>query len=350
MRVLLVGHDFDFSAGDGISRYSLEMYKGLRRYAEVSTIATGKLPRPARALLNINVSDADIVHLMYPDVAKVNKGKAKMVTTWHDLRMFNKYLEEGQYRVKPKLVERFNIANSIIRKWTLENYKASDGIVFNSSQTQKELKDYLSSQKVYDAGKIYAVTPLGVDAAFLRTKPWDGDRKDFVYMGSIHLRHKNLSGLLHIFNKIAAKHDVRLHIFTFSPNAQKLLSESMKGLGNLSSSNVILHYRVQDAVVSRYLQTAVAYLQLSKHEGLGMSIFAALACGTNVMVLKDSVMPREATKYVMRLSPDGVVRKASQMAENPRPAPKKAISYARSFTWERTVGETLALYRKVLAK
>ena len=171
MRVLLIGHDFDFSAGDGISRYSLEMYKGLSRYAEVKTIATGKLPRPARALLNISVRDADIVHLMYPDVAKVSKGKAKMVTTWHDLRMFNKYLEEGQYKVKPKLVERFNIANSIIRNWTIDNYRASDGLVFNSSQTQKELKSYLTSQKVYDPKKVSAVTTLGVDTAFLRTRP-----------------------------------------------------------------------------------------------------------------------------------------------------------------------------------
>ncbi len=348
MRVLLVGHDFDFSAGDGISRYSLEMYKGLSKHADVRTIATGKLPRPARALFNINVKDADIVHLMYPDVARVNKGRAKMVTTWHDLRMFHKYLEEGQYKVKPRLIERFNIANSIIRKWTIDNYKASDGLVFNSSQTQKELKGYLASQKVYDARKASAVTTLGVDSTFLRTRPWDGDRKDFVYMGSIHLRHKNLSGLLHVFNKIAAKHDVRLHIFTFSPDAQKLLSDNMKGLGNLSTNNVILHYRVQDAVVSRYLQTAVAYLQLTKHEGLGMSIFAALACGTNVMVLKNSVMPREATKYVMRLSADDVARKAGQMAENPKPAPKKAIEYARSFTWERTVKETLAIYKKLL--
>ncbi len=350
MKVLLVGHDFDFSSGDGISRYSLEIFKGLKKYVDVETIATGKMPRPARALFNLNVKDADIVHLMYPNVAKVNKGTAKMVVTWHDLRVFNKYLEEGQYRVQPKLVERFNIANSIIKRWTIENYKATDAIVLNSSQTQKELQAYLSAHNEYDANKKYMVTPLGVDLAFLRTRVWDGERRDFVYMGSIHFRHKNLTGLLHVFNKIAEKSDAKLHIFTFSPDAQNILTTTMKAFKNLSTSNVILHYRAGDAVVSRYLETAVAYLQLTKHEGLGMSIFAALATGTNVMVLKDSVMPKEATKYAIKLSADEIPKKASEMMDHWKPAPQKAINYARSFTWENTVKQTLDVYKKLLAK
>ena len=350
MKVLLVGHDFDFSAGDGISRYSHELYRGLSQYANVDTISTSTLPRPVRALFSINVKNYDIVHLMYPNVARVKKGKAKMVTTWHDLRVFDKYLESGQYRVKPKLIERLNIANSIIKRWTLQNYSDTDAVLLNSSQTRRELHGYLQAHKLYNAKKLYTITSLGVDPDFLKAKVWNGKRSDFAYMGSIHFRHKNLPGLLRIFDKIAGRCDANLHIFTFSPNSGELLKRELAECKNLSYKNVFLHPKAPDKEIARYLPKLSAYLQLSKHEGLGMSVLAALAMGTNVLMLKDSVIPRETTKYSIRLGEAKLVDKAVELAKNPRPAPRNAIEYARSFTWERTAKETLAVYSKILQK
>lgn len=348
MRVLMIGHDFDFSAGDGISRYSAEIYKGVSRKASTKTIATGKMPRPIRALYPLSVKDVDIVHLMYPDVMKVNKGKARMVSMWHDLRMLNKYSERSQQRYRPKLSERFGIASSIVRRWSTGNYRQSDAAIFNSSQTLKELRAYLAGRGLYDSGKIHAVIPLGVDPAFLRARIWDGERKDFAYIGSIHLRHKNLPGLLRVFEKIAAGSDSRLHVFTSSTDAQKILKAHMRYHKGLSERNVLLHFHASDAVVARYLQTLAGYLHLSRYEGQGVPILEALASGTNVLTLKGSVIPKETTRYAFKGTESEIVAKALQLASSSKPASKQAVEYARGFTWERTVHETLKVYRQTL--
>jgi glycosyltransferase involved in cell wall biosynthesis len=350
MRVLIVGHDFDFSAGDGISRYSYEIYNGIRKYADVRTIATGRLPRPVRAFMKIKARNVDIVHLMYPDAAKVDKGKARMLIMWHDLRLFSKYSAENQYRYKPRLSERLNIASSLIRKWGYENYLSSDADLFNSSQSMSELKDYFSARKAYDRRKLYRITPLGVEKTFLDSKLWKGRRKDFAYIGSIHLKHKNLQGLLSIFDKVAASSDSKLHIFTSSPGAQELLDEKIKHFENLSERNVVLHIRASDSEIAGYLPKLAAYLQLTKHEGQGIPILEAMAAGTNAITLKDATIPSEICKYAIRVSEDKAAVTLLRLAGKPTPAPKKAIDYARSFTWEKTVSETLKAYRSILSK
>jgi glycosyltransferase involved in cell wall biosynthesis len=350
MRVLMVGHDFDFSAGDGISRYSYEIYNGIRKHADVKTIATGRLPRPVRAFMKINARNVDIIHLMYPDAARVDKGKARMIIMWHDLRLFSKYSAESQYRYKPRISERLNIASSLIRKWGYENYLSSDADLFNSSQTMNELKDYFSAKRAYDSKKLYGITPLGVEKTFLDSKLWKGRRNDFAYVGSIHLKHKNLQGLLRIFNKVAESSSSRLHIFTSSPNAQELLTEQMKHFGNLSKRNVVLHVRASDSEIAGYLPKLAAYLQLTKHEGQGIPILEAIATGTNAITLKDATIPYEIRKYAIRVSEDKAAATLLKLARNPTPAPKRAIDYARSFTWEKMVRETIDAYRKLLAK
>ncbi len=348
MKVLLVGHDFDFSAGDGISRYSYELYNGLRKLADVRTIATGKTPRPVRAFFNIKARDADIVHLMYPDVANIDKGKAKMAIMWHDMRLFTKYDEERQARSKPKLSERFNVASSMIRRWALSNYSSSDANLCNSTQTLAELKAHVRSEKAYKRGKRYAVTPLGVNPEFLRNRVWNGDRKDFAYVGSIHLKHKNLTGLLEVFNRIAESSDSKLHIFTPSQGAAEQLGIAIRYFRRLSSRNVVLHRMSTTTEISGYLPQMAGYLQLTKHEGFGIPILEALASGTNVLTLKGSSIPDEVKKYTFAGTEAEVVKKALELAKDPTPAPPRAISYARSFTWERTVRETLRVYEKLL--
>ena len=55
------------------------------------------MPRPLRAIRDgIDARGADIVHLMYPDVSRVNIGRAGMVIMWHDNRVFTKYASETQ--------------------------------------------------------------------------------------------------------------------------------------------------------------------------------------------------------------------------------------------------------------
>jgi glycosyltransferase involved in cell wall biosynthesis len=349
MKVIMVGHDFNFSAGDGISRYSFEVSKGVRKRASVETVAVGGTPRPLRALRTVDARGADIVHLMYPDVSRVNIGRGRMVIMWHDNRVFTKYASETQHRSKPKLAERLGIARWIIQNIAVGNYVKSSAVICNSSQTLGELREYFSGMGLFDASKIYRVIPLAIGDEFIRTRVWRGKRRDFAYVGSIHLKHKNLSGLLAAFDRVAAGSGARLHIFTSSPNAEAILAANLLKFKNLSRTKAILHYRASDSEVLKYLPKLVAYVHLSREEGLGLPILEALAVGTNAVVLKEAKIPAEVRRHAISVSESRVADELLRLMSSPRPAPSRAVAYARSFTWKRIVDETLKVYKEALA-
>lgn len=348
MRITLVGHDFDLLANDGISRYSHEIYEGVRNKAVTKLVSTYRMPKTLRPFYPVLITGSDIAHLMYPDVLRVRKGRAKMLTMWHDLRLLSKYRVESQQRYKPRFTESFNIAAGIVRRIAMGNYADTDTNLCNSSQTLKELKAYLKRHGLFDASKRHVIIPLGVDDAYLHTRIWNGERKDFVYLGTIHLKHKNLAGLLRVFDRIAESRKSKLHVFTSSPDAQEVLVSMMQGLKHVSGRNVVLHYRAENSMIAEYMSRAVAYLHLSKYEGQGLSVLDAMASGTNALTLKDATIPEETRRYAFKGNEEQIARKAIELARDPRPASKQAIRYARGFTWQRTVRGTLAEYRRLL--
>ncbi|MGC8647834.1 MAG: glycosyltransferase [Candidatus Micrarchaeia archaeon] len=349
MRVLLVGHDFDFSEAGGISRYSNELFNGLRKRVELGTIATGGIPRPLRVLMPIVVRGYDIVEAVYPDVAKIIKGNAKMVTMWHDLRLITKYATSTQAKLHPKLVERYNIANRIIRYWTLSNYANSEAVIANSTKTMNEVVSYVKNVGVYDPKKLYRTIPLGIDDKFIRAKVWYGERQDFVYIGDIHVKNKNFVGLIEAFDSIVGvAGDARLHIFTKSAGAEEFVREYTSKAKHIKDRNITLHLHATDEYIIETLRKAVACIFLSKDEGFGLPVLESLAVGTNVIVLKGNYIPREVIRYAIKASEDEVPRVALKLMQNPREATSAAIKYAKGFTWERNVRMTIELYNEML--
>lgn len=348
MKVLLVGHDFDFSAGGGISRYANELYVKLKGMADVHTVSTGRIPRPLRVFMPVSARGYGIVHVIYPDVASVIKDSAKMVTMWHDLMMIRKYASTSQYKHKPKLAERYNIASSIIRGWVRTNYRKSDAVIAHTSMVINDVKAYAESEGIYDKSKLYRTIPPGLEEKFLRTEVWNGERKDFAYIGDIHMKHKNLDGLLESFNLVAKESkDARLHIFTKSPDAELLLKERLPKLQNLSGGSVMLHFRASDEEIIEVLRRAVACLHLSREEGFGVPILESMAVGTPTIVLKESRIPEEATRYAIKADEKTVSSIALKLLQKPAPAPEAAIRYARSFTWEEAAKKTMAVYNEI---
>ena len=99
----------------------------------------------------------------------------------------------------------------------------------------------------------------------------------------------------------------------------------------------------------RYLPRLVAYLHLSKEEGLGLPILEALAAGTNALVLRDAKIPAEVRRHAMSVPEGAVAGRLLALMASPKPAPPRAVAYARGFTWKRTVDETIKVYKEVLA-
>ncbi len=351
MKVLMVGHDFDFSAGGGISRYANGLYEKLKDMIDVRTVSTGKIPRPVRIFIPIPAYGYDVVHAIYPDVAAVIKGNAKMVTMWHDLKMLTKFAESAQAKHEPKFVERYNIASGMIRSLVIANYKKSDAVIAHTAMVISDVKAYAKDEGIYDESKLYRIIPPGINEKFLDAKVWHGERRDFVYIGDIHTKHKNLDGLMDAFNSIASEENgARLHIFTKSPGAEALISERMPRFSSLSNGNVLLHYHAEDEKIIRVLSRAVACLHLSMEEGFGVPILESMAVGTPTIVLKSARIPDEVTRHAIKATVREVSSMAIKLMRKPMPAADAAIKYAKSFTWEDAARKTLALYREISKK
>lgn len=111
---------------------------------------------------------------------------------------------------------------------------------------------------------------------------------------------------------------------------------------------------VDDEMLRALYSSALAFVYPSFFEGFGLPIAEALACGTPVItsntsslpevagdagILVDPVNPDEIADALSRLGGDGSFRTILQ---------GRALKRARSFSWEKTAEETLAVYRYIM--
>ncbi|MEM0147928.1 MAG: glycosyltransferase family 4 protein, partial [Candidatus Micrarchaeaceae archaeon] len=86
------------------------------------------------------------------------------------------------------------------------------------------------------------------------------------------------------------------------------------------------------------------------YESFGLPILEAQSRGLPVIIYKHGKIPKEVRKYCFEAeSPEHMAQIIENLKENGynEKLRKKAMEYARSFTWERTAKETLKVYKKV---
>jgi len=94
-----------------------------------------------------------------------------------------------------------------------------------------------------------------------------------------------------------------------------------------------------------------AFVFPSLYEGFGLPILEAQARGLPVIIYKYAKIPKEVRRYCFEAeSPEHMAQIIEQLKENgyDEKERKKAMEYARSFTWEKTAKMTLKVYKKVL--
>ncbi len=93
-----------------------------------------------------------------------------------------------------------------------------------------------------------------------------------------------------------------------------------------------------------------AFVFPSLYEGFGIPIIEAQARGVPVIIYKRGRIPKEVRKYCLEAeSPERMAQIIEDLKENGynEKERKRAMEYARSFTWNRAAKNTLAVYRKV---
>lgn len=340
--ILLIGKDFDFSIGDGISRCCYEIYNGLKSKEDVNLIITKK--RGYKKLLSLytpifrekNLRKYDIIHFMYiaPHIIKLNE-ETKKILLWYDDTILNHISE---YKIHTKKGRGWRL----VKRLAIATLNQVDTIICISTISKAMLINFLNETNITRNFDIFIIN-LGISNKFIKEKAYKGKRKDFVYIGHLGYSNKNIRGLINSFNllRLNYKEEQKLHIFTPTTNADEII-EPFYQLYPTLRNLITLHIKATDEEMIETSKKAIAGLQLTIKEGFGLPILELQAIGTPVIVLKDAEISEEVKRYAIQIKDETDINPIIQAKIS-----KEAIQYAKSFTWERYLKELNKIYDTV---
>ena len=195
------------------------------------------------------------------------------------------------------------------------------------------------------------VVPVGVREVFFAPRPAPKAAEPYLaFLGNLELR-KGIDVLLDAF---AAVHEQR-------PDARLVLigqpSVGWEDVGAkharlLGTAATAVGYP-DDATVASTLAGARALVYPSRYEGFGMPPLEAMACGTRVIASSAASLPEVCGPHATYVDAGNADALAAAMIDalthdaDPD-ATKAAREHARSFTWERTAAETIAVYKEAM--
>ena len=172
----------------------------------------------------------------------------------------------------------------------------------------------------------------------------------FLYVGS-RAPYKNFDGLCKALSILSEKMtDVRLCVVGSPFN-----SKENELIGKLGIMKVIENYgEVADSHLAKLYRCSVAFVYPSFYEGFGIPLLEAMACGTAIIASNCSSIPEVVGDAAMLFEPSDTNSLAEAlffMLDHPAKRSdfiSKGNERAKSFSWEKTVAETIQVYRSLL--
>jgi glycosyltransferase involved in cell wall biosynthesis len=178
----------------------------------------------------------------------------------------------------------------------------------------------------------------GDDAAVLRRRGLE--RPFFLYVGGDD-PHKNLGGLLEAFRRFQAA----------EPGLHELVLVG-RGEGSLPVEPGVRWLGfVDDAELPALYRGARAFLSLSRHEGFGLPLVEAMACGTPVVAARRAAVPETVGGAGLLVDPEDPAEAArclGRLAREPAlrsELRERGLERAAGFRWDRAAEATLEVYR-----
>ena len=296
---------------------------------------------------------ADIFHIIDPSEAHItywlNKKNKPVVVTCHDLVNF--YCQDNlQGSVELPFISR--------RMWlhAVKGMKSADHIVAVSSVTAKDVTQILDIEPAR-----ISVIPNAVEAVFqpLPKEQAESCRQKYgispetvclLNVGSNHPR-KNLSMVLKVIDTLQQR-GLSMHLwkvgadFTDEQKAfiqNQGLENHVSYLGKPDKSTLIQIYNAADMLIAPSL-----------HEGFGITLLEAMACGIPVITSKVSAMPEVVGDAGVLVEPtdcQAIADAVLHIHNHPdfyQELVNKGFKRVKSFTWEKTAERIAKIYEKLL--
>ncbi|MEM3715441.1 MAG: glycosyltransferase family 1 protein [Nitrososphaeria archaeon] len=346
MKTLLLGlkGNFSKSSGSGIQRYMFEQYKRLHLLdkgilkKEINPIKfIGNGLSFALKTYFMNFDGYQIVHNLgpLPFLNYKHHHRYILITTAHDFRplLYPKLLLSNCRTLKDRLWL------ELVVKPGVSSTLSSDYIFCNSSQTKEE-----AITLGFDKDKAFVVNH-GIDDRFRKKIMYKKRSNEFKvgYIGSMG-KGKNLEFAISAMNKLKDK-KIYFDIWGKKEFEYNYLIQIVR------NKNIrFMDFAPEDKLIKIYDSFDI-FVHPTLHEGFGLPILEAQSRGLPVIIYKYGKIPKEVRKYCFEAeSPEHMAQIIEKLKENGynEKLRKKAIEYARSFTWEKTAKETLKVYKKVL--
>jgi len=338
-----------FSPGNrpsgGVQRIAYELEKRLKlKGADVKIVPPPSLlPIPGRAHLNSMFlfplytffksleEHASIFHFLAPEFCNfLPLIKGKKVVTFHDLNTLKGL--ETNYLLAKQYCFTFMIA-----------LKFSDMIIVDSKQTEEEVINFFP----WARNKIKIVHP-GVDKKFIPLKKkvalkryyYHFNGKVIGYLGALGKR-KRVDKLILDFKNNWKEKDTILAIWG-SGKQEKYLQYLAKNDPRIR----FMGFAPEEEIVRIY-NSFDAFCFPTEYEGFGLPIVEAVACGIPTFIYKDAKISEEVRKYAFEIES---VREIPEILENisERELKKRSKEIKKEFDWNKTVNETIKVYKEVI--
>lgn len=242
-------------------------------------------------------------------------------------------------------------------KWLPASVRFADWLIVDSIATQRDVTTLLR----IDEERIHVV-PLGVDKRFI---PCDQEairairakhelpQRFILYLGTLEPR-KGIDTLIDAVAALPAETSVPLVLAGKKGWYWDRIQARIQA-NNLQNRVQLLGYVHDDELPVLYSAASV-FAFPSRYEGFGLPVLEAMACGTPVITTNVSSLPEVVGDAAILVPPDQPealsralhdVLSHETFAHTLRDAGR---ARARYFSWERAARETIAVYRKALAK
>ncbi len=217
-----------------------------------------------------------------------------------------------------------------------------------------------------DPSKI-TVVPNGVDhSLFCQGSPEESreflrgrhklDAPFFVYISRLEHPAKNHVRLLEAFRIFKEKTRlVHKLVLVGSPwNGHEVIEDAARPL--IAQGEVVMTGYVPHEQLPHFLRASSAMVYPSLFEGFGLPVIEAMACGTPVACSRSSSLEEIAEGCGLLFDPENPAQIAQcleklAMDDDLRSKLRAAgLAHAASFTWERSVGETVAVWKKTIER
>jgi len=294
----------------------------------------------------------DIVHYTFFDpfflTLWARKHKAKYVVTVHDL-------------IPLKFPEHFPVGLRGRFKWILQKsaLRGASAIITDSTCSQNDICELtgISKEKVF-------VVPLAaghttVNQMLVKTvrSEYALPERYILYVGDINW-NKNIPGLIKAFALLQSK-ETHLVLVGKAFESSKGTKEYSAIHSAITESGLSQFIHMLGFVPSHHLPAiyrgATLYVQPSWYEGFGFPILEAMEQGTPVASSNTGSLPEVAGELAHYFDPSDVgsmslvIKSLLSNKEKREKFVEDGKKWARTFSWERVVKETHAVYERIIS-